>query len=80
LSAYFVNPLIVVKNALDITDQLRQVVLAEFLHDVSEFADFKLIDKADQMHAAFVVLAMRARHALLEEKSTNIGLIVETLD
>jgi hypothetical protein len=42
MSVYFVDPLIVVKNALDIADQLRKVVLAEFLHNISKFADSNL--------------------------------------
>lgn len=80
MRVYFVNSLVVVKNALDIADQLRKVVLAEFLHDVSEFADSKLIDKANQVLAALMILAVRAGHALFEEKLADIGLIMEALN
>ncbi len=80
MSAYFVDPLIVVKNALDIADQLRKVVLAEFLHNVSKFADSKLIDKGNQVLAAIMILAVRAGRALFEEKLADIGLIMETLN
>lgn len=80
MRVYFVNSLVVVKNALDIADQLRKVVLAEFLHDVSEFADSKLIDKANQVLAALMILAVRAGNALFEEKLADIGLIMEALN
>jgi len=80
MSAYFVDPLIVVKNALDIADQLRKVVLAELLHNVSKFADSKLIDKGNQVLAAIMILAVRAGRALFEEKLADIGLIMETLN
>jgi hypothetical protein len=80
MSAYFVDPLIVVKNALDIADQLRKVVLAELLHNVSKFADSKLIDKGNQVLAAIMILAVRAGRALFEEKFADIGLIMETLN
>ena len=80
MSAYFVDPLIVVKNALDIADQLRKVVLAEFLHNISKFADSKLIDKGNQVLAAIMILAVRAGRALFEEKLADIGLIMETLN
>jgi len=80
MSVYFVDPLIVVKNALDIADQLRKVVLAELLHNVSKFADSKLIDKANQVLAAIMILAVRAGRALFEEKLADIGLIMETLN
>jgi hypothetical protein len=80
MSAYFVDPLIVVKNALDIADQLRKVVLAELLHNISKFADSKLIDKGNQVLAAIMILAVRAGRALFEEKLADIGLIMETLN
>jgi hypothetical protein len=80
MSVYFVDPLIVVKNALDIADQLRKVVLAELLDNISKFADSKLIDKANQVLAAIMILAVRAGRALFEEKLADIGLIMETLN
>jgi hypothetical protein len=41
-----------VEDALDLTDQFGQIMLAQLLDDVAVFANSELIDESDQMLAA----------------------------
>lgn len=42
------------KDSLDLAHQLRQIVLAEVLHDVTELSDFELVNEAYQMVASYM--------------------------
>lgn len=74
---YFIDALVVVEDALNVTDQFGQIMLTEFLHDISTLSNAKLVNKRDDVMHPGVRLTLGACETLFKEELSQISLVVE---